>query len=131
MRAASIALASGKPLMVILTQSYCNATHGHPEDCVASRRLKALVNRGTQVKKLLGSFVVALREGEAIEPWEAITGGETHVPQGLFFAPDGTQVAVQSRHDRYKNYPGHVAKEADVHSAMLQTLRKVARSGEL
>merc|ERR1719443_2277023 len=82
----------GKPIMALVTMSWCHVCMG----------LKTSVNAGQEVRQLLGSFVVVHAEDTAAPEWES--PGESYVPQAYFFDKGGKPLAVQAPNAQFQHY---------------------------
>jgi thiol-disulfide isomerase/thioredoxin len=108
---------TGKPFMVLLTTSWCDAC----------KSLVDSINSFPDVKKMLPSFVVGHAHGDTgIMRWQP--RGQDYVPQVHFFGPDGKPLEVVSQNEQFKHFFGHAT---DISSALEKVLRKVGAETEL
>jgi len=91
----------GKPVMVLLTQSWCGACKG----------LKASINNGSKVSSAMKDFDVVHVEGDGGKMWQE--QGHGYVPQAYFFGSKGQPLHVEGPMAEYKHFFANDSALAD------------------
>lgn len=83
---------ANKPLMVLLTQSWCGP-------CKA---LIMQINEGKLFKALMDDFVIAHSTDDRIHDWQE--AGANYVPQTYFFQASGDQISISGEQSAFKYF---------------------------
>jgi hypothetical protein len=111
---------TGKPLVALVTETWCGAC----------KRLKGSMNDSKEVQNLFAEFTVVLAEGGDGAPWKAISGAG-YIPQVLFFGPDGSQLDATSGNAKYPYFFGSAQQLAVGMRSALKMAAGGGSKGEL